>query len=182
MQQYINFHTSILYATGLKVNAYFDQKTLTIRHVSCYWLLSDCTKDRCPVCVQYRESFLRSKLRSVLDDTKQDGSEASSHVNHRYLDTPTKLRKIKNLQSLVRKQNRQIKTLQEKLSIHIQTSGIKLNNDAHDELSVLMQKYGKSVIEEYGEDSFQSVFWMQQMKALTTKRKTHIRWHPVIIR
>ena len=45
-----------------------------------------------------------------------------------------------------------------------------------------MQKYGKSVIEEYGEDSFQSVFWMQQMKALTTKSKTHIRWHPVIIR
>ena len=85
-----------------------------------------------------------------MDKTKQDGSEASSHVNHQYLDTQTKLRNIKNLKSLVRKQNKQIKTLQEKVSIHIQTSGIKLNNDAHDELSVLMQEYGKSVIEEYG--------------------------------
>ena len=167
---------------GLKVNAYFDHQTLTIRHMSCHWLLPDCDKQRCPVCIQYRESFLRSKSRSVLSDTKKDGSEASSHVNYRYLDTPTKLRKIKTLHSLVRKQSRQIKTLQEKISNHIQASGIRINSKAHDELSDLMQKYGKSVTEEYGEDSFQSIFWMQQMKALTAKSKTQIRWHPVIIR
>ena len=61
----------------------------------------------------------------------------------------------------------------------IQASGI---SETHDELSDLMQRYGKSVTEEYGEDSFQSIFWIQQMKALTAKRKTAIRWHPVIVR
>lgn len=168
--------------SGLKVNAYFDHQTLTIRHVSCHWLLPDCDKQRCPACIQYRESFLRSKLRSVLSDTREDGSEASSHVNYRYLDTPTKLRKIKTLHLLVQKQSRQIKTLQEKISNHIQASGIRINSKAYDELSDLMQKYGKSVTEEFGEDSFQSIFWMQQMKVLTAKSKTQIRWHPLIIR
>ena len=164
------------------MNAYFDHQTLTICHVSCHWLLPDCDKLRCPVYIQYRESFLCSKLRSGLSDTRKDGSEASSHVNYRYLDTPTKLRKIKTLHSLVQTLSRQIKILQEKISNHKQASGIRINSKAHDELSDLMQKYGKLVTEEYGEDSFQSIFWMQQMKALTAKSKTQIRWHPVIIR
>ena len=136
------------FPTGSKVNAYFDHQKLTIRHVSCHWLLPNCDKQRCPVSIQYRESLLRSKLRSVLRDTKEDGSAASSHVNYQYLDTPTKLRKIRNLHSLVRKQSRQIKTLQEKISNHMQASGIRINSEAHNNLSDLMEKYGKSVTEE----------------------------------
>lgn len=41
---------------GLKINAYFDQQTMTIRHTSCQWLLSDTFKDRYQICVQYKEN------------------------------------------------------------------------------------------------------------------------------
>ena len=75
---------------GTKINAYFDQHAHTIRHVSYHWLLTDLSKQRCQVCVQYRENFLRGKLRSTLDHSKQDGTDPSSHANYRYLDTPNK--------------------------------------------------------------------------------------------
>ena len=168
--------------TRSKINTYFDQQFLTIRHVSCHWLLPDSTKLRCQICIQYRENFLRGKLRSSLDQPKQGASDPSSHVNYRYLDTPTRLERMKNLHSLVRKQTRQIKSLEERLNQSMKAAGIRVNESTHDELSMLMNKYSKDVTEKNSEDSFQSIFWMQQLKALSAKKKTQIRWHPLIIR
>ena len=82
----------------------------------------------------------------------------------------------------MKKQKRQIKTLQDKLSHHIQNSRVKINENTQEELAMLMQKYGKSVVQEYGEDSFHTIFWMQQMQALGAQNKRQVRWHPMIIR
>lgn len=169
--------------TGSKLNAYFDQQFLTIRHVSCQWLLPDSTKLRCQVCSQYRDNFLRGKLRSTSNrPLKQDTSDPSSHVNYRYIDTPTRLTRIKNLHSLVRKQIRQIKNLEERSSHSMKAAGIKVNDSMHDELSMLINKYSNDVTEKNGEESFQSIFWVQQLKPLSVRKKTQIKWHPLIIR
>lgn len=174
----INFDLCI----GTVINAYFDQQALTIRHTSCLWLLTDASKDRCQVCVQYRENFLRSKLRSIFDSSKEEGIDPDSHVNYRYLDTPAKMKRMKSLHSLVRKQNRQIKGLEGKLQSNIKASGINIGRHLHDELHTLMQQYSKTITEQHEEDSFQSIFWLQQLKAFLLEKKTQMRWHPLIIR
>lgn len=48
---------------------------------------------------------------------------------------------MKNLHLLVRKQTKQIKGLEERLNCHIQSCGIKVTENVHEELSALMQKY-----------------------------------------
>ena len=137
--------------TGSHVNAYFDQQFLTIRHTSCQWLLPDTTKLRCQVCTQYRENFLRKKLRS-LNQFNQNASDTTNHVNYHYLDTPTRLQRMKNLHSLVRQQSRQIKTLEERLSYSMSAAGVRVNDTMHDELSMLLNKYSKDVTENNSED------------------------------
>ena len=42
--------------------------------------------------------------------------------------------------------------------------------------------YEKEATKDKSNDSFLKIFWMQQLKALTLKSKSSIRWHPLIIR
>ena len=89
---------------------------------------------------------------------------------------------MKNLHSLVRHQSRQIKSLEDRLSHSVSVAGVRVNDSTHDELSMLLNKYSKDVTENNSEDSFRSIFWVQQLKALSVKKRTQIRWHPLIIR
>ena len=110
-----------------KMNAYFDIQYLTIRHTNCEWLLEpDICKPRCTVCSQYCDSYLRSKMRSLDNHTKEVSGalcSTSSHTNYRYLDTPEKLLNIKNLQALVVKQWKRLNSVEAKLH-HFHAKGI----------------------------------------------------------
>ena len=46
----------------------------------------------------------------------------------------------------------------------------------------LLNMYGKEATKDKSSDSFLKIFWMQQLKSLTLKSKSSIRWHPLIIR
>ena len=92
---------------GSKINAYYDHQFHTIRHSNCEWIvINNSDGSKCDVCKQYRISFLNGKLRILqnrLEEQECASYEASSHVNYRYLDTPGKLQRMKNLHLKVRK-------------------------------------------------------------------------------
>ena len=151
--------------TGAKINAYFDSHYLTIRHSNCDWLIQDVSRsDRCSACSQYRDSYLRSKLRSLQTHTDEiitSSCSASSHTNYRYLDTPEKLKRMKNLQALVTKQRKKLSNLEEKLERHMRFSGVRIQEDIHADITELLGKYSRSVETvdvDKNEDSFKLIF------------------------
>lgn len=182
------FKSCIFICVGTKVNAYLDTWYLTIRHMNCEWLLEpDAHKPRCTMCSQYHDSYLRSKMRYLDNHTKEVSStscSATSHTNYRYLDTPEKLQKIKNLQALVVKQRKRLNSIEVKLKHHFCTSGICIQYDIHDDMAGLVKKYseGSDALGDNDDESFQSIFWKQQLKNISLKNKKQIRWHLLIIR
>lgn len=52
----------------------------------------------------------------------------------------------------------------------------------HDDLTSLMERYSSQVLSSCGEDTFKSIFWKQQLKAMSLKNKRSIRWHPLLIK
>ena len=83
--------------------AYYDVQNLTIRHVKCTWKIpvSD-AQTKCQTCKTYRDNVLRSGLSRLLKQ-KEDEERSSkvcavdSHVNYRYLTTPEKFLRMRNL-------------------------------------------------------------------------------------
>ena len=83
-------------------------------------IVSGFTGFRCSICKKYSNNYLGSKLRLIQNQTEEQGAmscAADSHVNYCYLDTPEKFARMKNLNSVVRKQNAQIKTLKQKVGV-----------------------------------------------------------------
>ena len=121
---------------GSKINAYYDHQFHIIQHSNCEWIvMNNSDGSKCDVCKQYRISFLNGKLRTLqnrLEEQECASYEASSHVNYRYLDTPAKLQRMKNLHLKVRKQASEIRNLWERLQHHFHGRGICLDDQAHE--------------------------------------------------
>ena len=136
---------AVLLCVGKKINAYFDSHYLTIRHSDCDWLIQNVShSNRCPACSQYRDSYLRSKLRSLqtrTDETTASSCSVSSHTNYRYLDTPEKLKRMKNLQALVTKQRKKLSNYEERLQHHMHVSGVHIQEDIQGDIIGLLERY-----------------------------------------
>ena len=176
----------MLYCAGSNVNAYYDHNFNTIRHSNCDWIIDSSSESTsCDSCKHFRNNYLTGKLRALRNRSEaQDVSsyEASSHVNYRYLDTPGKLHRMKNLHLKVRKQAAEIRSVKEKLQHHLRGKGISIDNQAHEGLTQLMKVYTSQAMKEKDDESFHSIFWKQQLLAASVKSKKRIRWHPLIIR
>ena len=106
--------------------------------------------------------------------------DPDSHVNYRYLDTPEKFERLRNMHRLVRKQGRQLTQLQKSLNKHIKADGVALDDDTHNDFLTIMNKNTSTVLTV--KEQFRSIFWQQQLKASSCKSKKGVRWHPAIIR
>jgi len=124
-------------------------------------VISNLDGSKCDVCKQYRISFLNGKLRTLqnhLEAQECASYEASSHVNYRYLDTPAKLQRMKNLHLKVRKQASEIRNLKEKLQCHFHGKGISIDDQAHEGFRQLMDAYKCEATKGKDDESFHSLF------------------------
>ena len=111
----------------------YDVQNLTIRHVKCTWKIpiSD-PQTKCQTCKTYQDNILRSGLSRQLKQ-KEDEERSSkicavdSHVNYRYLTTPEKLLRMRNLHTMVRLHQKKIYQLQSQLEKIIQSHGVSLS-------------------------------------------------------
>ena len=75
-----------------------------------------------------------------------------------------------------------VQRLREKLDMQITVQGLKVEDVIHDDLVAIMKNHSEDVLAKYGEDSFQGIFWSQQLKATAATGTSGRRWHPLIIK
>jgi hypothetical protein len=71
--------------------------------------------------------------------------------------------------------------LQEQIKQSIDKNGVLLDEQLSNDLSDIMIENNDSIAGQFPADSFQRLFWEQQIQAAKAK-KTGIRWHPMIVR
>ena len=106
----------------------------TIRTVDCALLTES------PLCSKCREygPVLRSTFSRWSEKAKNDSVEASKFTNNRYLTSPQKSTKLKQLQDRVSQGRREISVLLEKIRRLTSSSGIELEPSFHQDLLSIM--------------------------------------------
>ena len=76
----------------------------------------------------------------------------------------------------------QVSRLQERLSSVTTTHGITLTNDLHQDVVNIATANMKNIYSKYPDNSFQGLFFDQQLKAKKYKYQKSMRWHPLFIK
>ena len=136
----------------------------------------------CSQCSLLRENVLRGRLSRHLKELNNESQSISaiSHTNFRYLTTPQKCERMKNMASVIQSKDHQISYLKERIEKLLQRDGICVDRNTHVDLVSMMRTYSKDVQGDTP-NPFMKIFWEQQLKATTLTSTRQIRWHPAII-
>jgi hypothetical protein len=80
------------------------------------------------------------------------------------------------------KQKRKIELLEEKVKRLTEASGVVVDKEMHDDLTSIMDEMTEEVENKFDENSFERVFWNQQLQAKQVKDHRQMRWHPALIK
>ena len=105
----------------------------------------------------------------------------SKYTNNRYLTSPQKCAKLRQLQQKVSSGNKERVALLSQIEELTSKSGIELEPSFHSYLLSIMKETNSKVESEFREGSFRRLFWEQQFQA-ARKNSKQMRWHPMIIR
>ena len=152
-----------------------------IRHVKCHLLFKPESKreNRCPVCLRYRENYLRRALNRMKEGKENsDPCKADSHVNYRYLNTQQKDERLRRLHTELKSSQNIVKKLEKKIKSMMDSESITLDESTSADMQELMK--GHSFSDK--DNSFKALFWKEQMKAISMKNPKSMRWHPQLIK
>jgi len=77
---------------------------------------------------------------------------------------------------------KKISRLQDKLKAVTDKTGVLLDEADHNDFKELLIKQSGDIMKNYHKDSFEYLFWEQQLKAARCNDARQMRWHPVIIK
>ena len=100
------------------------------------------------------------------------------YANHRFLNTPQKVKKIEKLQARASLLEREVKVLTERIS----AATIPVDAALITELVNTVEENNDAVLAQFPVGSFKHLFWEQQMQAARLSNLKQIRWHPVMIK
>ena len=101
----------------------------------------------------------------------------------RFQSLPQLVDRMKHLHDAYRKQSRVVVDLRKKLSYQCELHGTVLDDDSNNDIkSIIISPETEQFISQYPLDSFQRIFWEQQVKASSVKNARNMRWHPLMIR
>ena len=79
--------------------------------------------------------------------------------------------------------SKQLDRLKKKIAEASESSGVELDEHTHDDFkNMITSSNGSAFFESLPKDSFQYVFWQQQLEAASKKKAQNMRWHPLMIR
>ena len=152
----------------------------TIRHACCAVLLSPSDGVRCTHCESHRHTLRSLACRRVRSTV--DKSDTSSHVNYRFLSTPEKEQRLRQMHSELRLISAKKERLEAKLRRMIQHESVCVDSDTHTDLQAIVRANDSDILRRYPHDSFQYLFWKQQQEAGQVKDSRCMRWHPLFIK
>ena len=97
----------------------------------------------------------------------------SSHANFRYLNTPERKERFKQMRQQISQSERKVKQLQSVLERSLHLRGIQIDKNTSDRFLELMIKHSGEV--STTDTEFQNIFWEQQIKAKACKRPNGIK-------
>lgn len=157
----------------------------TVRTTACDLLVHGV---KCTACKEYR-STLRSLHSRKIRPPMSDSTAVSSHSNIRYLRTPERKKRIAKLKAAVdsktaevNRKTREIECLKLRLNKATEQNGIHIEEQLENDLTKIMEEKTNEICQMYPSDSFQHLFWKQQLESLKVKDKRQIKWHPMMIR
>lgn len=162
---------------GEKV-AYYDQVNKTIRHVECALLLDGSSPPCCSQCKHYRFNSLNKLLyRHKKNQSSKVGH--SSHVNYRYLDKESSVKRMRNMQKELKRRKDALNRKTMKLSNIIEKESLPVDKELHSDLVSIMNN---RLPETEKPDDFKSLFWKQQLQSFSCKNARSMKWHPIMIK
>ena len=151
----------------------------SIYHINCEVLVSKSQAPaRCTPCKKHRKSLQTMALRC----DKDDRVDPSSHTAYSCLSTSEKDERLHRLHTKYKMSRLQIVRLQKKISESIEQGGLKLDEELSKDMQQIFTDNTMKIQNFYQPESFQCLFWDQQMKALYLTDKRSMRWHPLIIK
>ena len=156
----------------------------TIRHVNCHLIVgSEQTREMCNQCSEYRHTLLvLSRRQEVKAPSSSLRTQVASHTNYRFLSTPEKIERLKQLHHQNRISTKRQARLEVKLKEAIHQQGVMLDDDMTTDLCSVMKEEQQHVEKEFPEGSFQRIFWDQQRQATSVRDMRGMRWHPLMIK
>ena len=121
---------------------------------------------------------------------QQKGKESSSsarvhpasHVNYRYLSDNELKARLHNLHREVRCYSMKLERMKRKLEEIADTHGSELDSRADQDIRQIMRESAASIRERYPSNSFQRLFFEQQLKAASLRDARQMRWHPAMVK
>ena len=152
-------------------------------HVQCDVIVSSSSSYmRCVSCTKHRKTLLSSASRIRKSTADIDRTHPSSRTKYTSLTTPEKHQRLQRLHSELRKTNKQIERLREKVAVLIMDGQEEVDQELDSDIREMVEEHEGSALEAYPENSFQRIFWEEQKKASGLKDKRPMRWHPMFIR
>ena len=148
-------------------------------HAQCD-VVVDSSSTRCVSCTKHRKTLSSSVSR--ISKSKEDKTHPSSHSKYSSLTTPEKNERLRRQHSELRKTNKQIERLRERVAALITDGQEEVDEELDSDIREMVEEHEDSALEAYPENSFQHIFWEEQKKASGLKDKRSMRWHPMFIR
>ncbi len=151
----------------------------TVRPLSCTVLVHGV---KCSSCTAYRDT-----LRAMYHQWHKKGNASrcglsNSHTNTRYLNSPEKIQRLSEWKARAKAAEIKVRRLQEKIAVATEKDGVEVDEDLHSDLAQIMGERSSEVQDKHDSDSFQRVFWEQQLQAHQAASPKQYRWHPMMIR
>ena len=124
---------------------------------------------KCQTCTDYR-----SHLRAMHSHWSHNKDKVSKFSNNRFLKTPPKQRKMKNLQARAYSAEQEVKKLQEYVRSSTEKNGVLVDESLHNDLQAVMKDQSKEISKLFPEGSFRRLFWDEQLKMAKLKKMLRV--------
>ena len=155
---------------------------VTVRSKNCVLLTSN-DAIRCSSCSSYR-----SNLRAIYSNYKSRPKstsarcQSSSKANYRYLRTPEKHKRLANLRAESTKAKHDVALLRKRIQDTIRKKEVEVDKGLDADLSKILEEHQEAIEKNSEPDSFQQLFWEEQIKARSKQDSRSQRWHPMMVR
>ena len=100
---------------------------------------------------------------------KDNATNPSNHTTFSNLSTPQREERLHNMIKENKRMKLVIERIKGKISALIESNGVRVGDDLHEELKDIVEKWTVQVNATYPEGSFQHLFWEQQQKTGSLK-------------
>ena len=174
--------TSAYWDDAIPVVLHGQQYHCTVRTSECEIL---CHGSKCQSCVAYRATLrgIHRSWQKRLSTSPSKRTSTSSRTNFCHLQTPEKAQRHKNMKTRTNTAERHLKKLKEKINKMMESPRcVELDDQMNSDLLKIMDENTEQIKSDFSENSFQRLFWEQQLKSTEVTDKRQMRWHPMIIK